>query len=65
VVQPYLISKGSNLPMLLTFMSALGGFLEWGIVGVFVGPVVFAVAYDLILRWVEGPALGTDAKPAQ
>jgi predicted PurR-regulated permease PerM len=50
--------------MLLTFISALGGFLEWGILGVFVGPVVMAVAYDMILHWIEGPALGPDDIPA-
>ena len=36
VLKPYLMSKGSNLPMLLSFIGGLGGFLEWGIVGVFI-----------------------------
>ncbi len=55
VLKPYLMSKGSNLPMLLSFIGGLGGFLEWGIVGVFIGPVVLAVAYDLVLRWMRQP----------
>jgi len=41
--------------MLLSFIGGLGGFLEWGIVGVFIGPVVLAVAYDLVLRWMRQP----------
>jgi predicted PurR-regulated permease PerM len=55
VLRPYLMSKGSNLPMILSFIGGLGGFLEWGIVGVFIGPVVLAVAYDLVLRWMRQP----------
>ena len=64
VLRPYLMSKGSNLPMILSFIGGLGGFLEWGIVGVFIGPVVLAVAYDLVLRWMRQPAAGTASIPA-
>ena len=54
-LKPYLMSQGSNLPMILSFIGGLGGLLEWGIVGVFIGPVVLAVAYDLLLRWMRQP----------
>jgi predicted PurR-regulated permease PerM len=50
--------------MILSFIGGLGGFLEWGIVGVFIGPVVLAVAYDLVLRWMRQPAAGTASLPA-
>ncbi len=64
VLKPYLMSKGSNLPMILSFIGGLGGFLEWGIVGVFIGPVVLAVAYDLVLRWMRQPIPDAAAVPA-
>ena len=52
-VRPLLISKRSNLPMTVTFIGVLGGLLKWGIVGIFIGPIVLAVAYHLVLHWID------------
>jgi len=60
VLRPALIRRGADLPLLLIFLGVLGGLLAFGIVGLFVGPVVLAVAYTLGTAWVaEG-----DEKPA-
>jgi predicted PurR-regulated permease PerM len=53
VLRPYLIKKGANLPLLLIFAGVIGGLIAFGVVGIFVGPVVLAVAYTLIDAWVE------------
>jgi len=53
VLRPYLIKKGADLPLLLIFAGVIGGMLTIGLVGIFVGPVVLAVAYTLIDAWVE------------
>jgi predicted PurR-regulated permease PerM len=53
VLRPYLIRKGADLPLLLIFAGVIGGMLTLGLVGIFVGPVVLAVAYTLIDSWVE------------
>jgi predicted PurR-regulated permease PerM len=53
VLRPYLIKKGADLPLLLIFAGVIGGMLTLGLVGIFVGPVVLAVAYTLIDSWVE------------
>ena len=52
VLRPMLIRKGADLPLLLIFAGVLGGLLAFGIIGLFVGPVVLAVTYRLLERWV-------------
>ena len=58
-----LIKRGADLPLLLIFAGVIGGLLAFGLVGIFVGPVVLAVAYTLLEAWIEdggraGPAAG-------
>jgi predicted PurR-regulated permease PerM len=53
-LRPVLIRRGADLPLLLIFAGVVGGLVAFGIVGIFVGPVVLAVAYTLIDNWV-GP----------
>lgn len=51
LVKPWLISQGSNLPFILIFFGVLGGALAFGVIGVFLGPTLLAVAYRLIEEW--------------
>ena len=53
VVRPILIRKGADLPLLLVFVSVAGGLLAFGVVGIFVGPAVLAVAYSLLADWIN------------
>ena len=50
--RPLLVSRSSHLPGLLIFVGVLGGLFAWGLIGVFLGPVILAVAYDLIQDWL-------------
>ena len=52
VLRPMLIRMGADLPLLLIFAGVIGGLLAFGLVGIFVGPVVLAVAYTLMQNWV-------------
>ncbi|CAG0977089.1 Putative transport protein YdiK [Burkholderiales bacterium] len=52
VLRPILIRRGADLPFLLILGGVLGGLLMFGIVGLFVGPVVLAIAYNLLGAWV-------------
>jgi predicted PurR-regulated permease PerM len=64
-VRPVLIRRGADLPLLLIFAGVIGGMIAFGIVGLFIGPVVLAVAYTLLDNWVSGPAARTEpARPA-
>ncbi len=53
VLRPILIRKGADLPLLLIFAGVIGGLVSFGLLGLFVGPVVLAVAYTLLDVWVS------------
>jgi predicted PurR-regulated permease PerM len=57
VLRPMLIKRGADLPLLLIFAGVIGGLLAFGMVGVFVGPVVLAVAYTLLRAWIDDDGL--------
>jgi len=52
-LRPILIKKGADLPLLLIFVGVVGGLIAFGIIGIFVGPVVLAVAHKLLSAWVD------------
>lgn len=57
ILRPILIRRGADLPMLLIFAGVIGGLIAFGIVGLFVGPVLLAVTYTLLEQWVrEAPS---------
>ena len=59
-LRPFLIRKGADLPMLLIIAGVIGGMLSFGVMGIFIGPVVLAVSYVLLREWVvnQPPAEG-------
>jgi predicted PurR-regulated permease PerM len=52
-LRPILIRKGADLPLLLVFAGVIGGLLAFGLIGIFVGPVVLAVADKLLMAWID------------
>jgi predicted PurR-regulated permease PerM len=52
VIRPLLIRRGANLPLVLVFAGVIGGLLAFGMIGVFIGPVILAVTYTLLKVWV-------------
>ena len=52
-LRPVLIRRGADLPLLLIFAGVIGGLIAFGIMGLFIGPVVLAVAYTLLVDWVS------------
>ena len=53
VLRPVLIRMGADLPLLLIFAGVIGGLFAFGLVGIFVGPVVLAVGYRLLEAWLD------------
>ena len=51
-LRPFLIRKGADLPLLLILVGVIGGILGFGVVGLFVGPVILAVSWTLLASWV-------------
>ena len=54
ILRPFLIRKGVDLPLLLIFTGVLGGLVAFGIIGLFIGPVVLAFTYTLLEAWIGG-----------
>lgn len=52
ILRPILIRRGANLPILLILVGVLGGILTFGIIGLFIGPVILAVTYTLMNAWI-------------
>ncbi len=53
VLKPILLGRGVDVPMLVIFMGAIGGFILAGIIGLFAGAVVLSVGYTLFNAWLE------------
>ncbi len=60
VLKPVLMGRGSEVPVLVIFLGVVGGTMAYGLIGIFLGPVVLAVGYTLFSAWVSGDA----ARPA-
>jgi predicted PurR-regulated permease PerM len=65
VLRPVLIKKGADLPLLLIFIGVVGGLIAFGIIGLFVGPVVLAVAHKLLSAWVDEEVAGLEPPSRQ
>ena len=55
-LKPLLLGRGVDVPMLVILLGAIGGMIMSGIIGLFVGAVVLAVAYQLMMAWLEQDA---------
>jgi predicted PurR-regulated permease PerM len=55
VLRPFLIKRGADLPLLLIFLGVIGGLIAFGLIGIFVGPLVLAVTYTLLSAWLYKP----------
>lgn len=53
VVKPVLISRGASLSFALVLLGVFGGVLAFGFVGIFLGPTLLAVGFNLARQWTE------------
>lgn len=64
VLRPMLIRRGADLPLLLILSGVIGGLIAFGMIGLFIGPVVLAVSYRLVSVWIHEVPAPQDA-PSQ
>jgi predicted PurR-regulated permease PerM len=62
-LRPMLIKQGADLPLLLIFAGVIGGLIAFGVIGLFIGPVVLAVAYMLLLDWMSQDTPASEQAP--
>ncbi len=53
VIRPYFIARGAQLPFLLTILGVLGGALAFGLLGIFMGPVLLGVGFTLMMEFAS------------
>ena len=63
LVRPLVISNATRIPFLLVMFGVLGGLAAFGLVGLFLGPVVLAVLMAVWREWLEESELGRPAPP--
>jgi predicted PurR-regulated permease PerM len=63
-VKPILMSRAGGLSMLLIVLGVFGGAVAFGFIGLFVGPALLAIAWNLIKVWLE-PAAEKEAVAEQ
>ena len=51
IIKPLIISRGVDLPFVLVLLGVLGGAIAFGFIGIFLGPVLLAVGYALLMEW--------------
>ena len=52
-LKPLLLGRGVDVPMVVILLGAIGGMILSGIIGLFVGAVVLALAYRLLTEWLN------------
>lgn len=53
LIRPYFIARGAQLPFLLTVLGVLGGALAFGLLGIFLGPVLLGVGFTLVAEFAR------------
>ncbi|MGK7938634.1 MAG: AI-2E family transporter [Crocosphaera sp.] len=53
ILKPILMSQGLPVPTIVILIGVLGGTLVHGILGLFIGPVVLSLGYELMVAWVN------------
>jgi len=65
ILRPILIRKGAHLPLVLLLAGVIGGLIAFGLVGIFLGPVVLAVGYTLLQSWMAEDIITHDEVAAR
>ena len=58
LIRPLVISSATHIPFLLVMFGVIGGLAEFGLIGMFVGPVIVAVLMAVWREWLEEQAPG-------
>jgi predicted PurR-regulated permease PerM len=53
ILKPILMGRGLTTPTLVILIGVIGGTLAHGIIGLFIGPIVLAVAWEMAVAWIR------------
>lgn len=60
LLRPFVMAHGLRTPTLIIFIGVIGGILAHGLLGLFVGPIVLAIAWELFMAWTRQPIPSAD-----
>src|SRR4029077_3993972 len=52
-LRPFVMAHGLKTPMLIILVGVIGGVLTHGVIGLFIGPIVLAIAWELLMAWAQ------------
>lgn len=52
-LKPFVMAQGLRTPLIVIFTGVIGGLLLHGVIGVFIGPVILAISYELAYHWIN------------
>ena len=61
VLRPLVVAKGLSTPMWVILLGVFGGTIAHGMIGLFVGPVVLSIAWQLIVLWTRNELMANPA----
>jgi predicted PurR-regulated permease PerM len=53
ILRPLVMARGLQTPMLVIFLGVIGGTISYGITGLFLGPIILAVIWELLMAWIK------------
>jgi predicted PurR-regulated permease PerM len=56
ILRPFVMGRGLKTPMLVILVGVIGGTIAYGITGVFLGPILLAVIWELLAAWIKEEA---------
>jgi predicted PurR-regulated permease PerM len=56
VLKPILMARGLSTPMLVILLGVIGGTVSYGLIGLFLGPILLGIFYELLMAWVRNEA---------
>ena len=56
ILRPFVLGRGLDTPVLVILIGVIGGTISYGITGLFLGPIVLAVIWNLLMAWINDRA---------
>jgi predicted PurR-regulated permease PerM len=53
VLRPLVMGRGLQTPVLVILVGVIGGTISYGITGLFLGPIILAVIWELLVAWTR------------
>jgi len=63
ILKPLVMGRGLTTPTLVIFVGVIGGTLAHGIVGLFIGPIILSLAWELTVAWIHTDRAATTSLP--